>query len=550
MKKRSVLVDALSGFWHRFFRDLGDFDALYEGTEAFAAQLYLDLLHETLGSALADARLVRREDARLLKIREDQVRRHLLADGVTSAGYVDLDSDIATVRYLQDAPVAPKKVIPAANLPGNRLRVPQRLRDLLDGMAVRPVVVSVAGKFARSATGAAFDLRVGAGHTLRLDDGREYVVKFATTQELYLEEPRVAVAGPVNGWGIYAEGSTVPLMSGTGGQLTDVRTAVVQEYAVWALDVDVDDQLLYRTIGNLVDADPQRSTEIYRSFIKGLLELYVKGPSLKRLESALTVAAGFPVVQSDGERVAAIRSNSVQDVVVVTNRAEYVVPYGTPLAPQVVVGAVLNALDPIVAAVNVVDYVEDPYWWHGMSIPPTIAPGLSAQSRRASTDFFPNVIGPGSGWQVGDPGFLIGGDPLPGGEVASVHRTAAFTIVDRYLKRNMFGVRFAPYIEKQTGLIAKLSKIVQEVRPPGTYAHIWPQTHVTDEIQFTDDVLVKTVLPVGVNTVGVPDSNWLIGQGVVQQSAVIIGGTRAIDLGTLSGANIVESPVLVSTRNA
>lgn len=624
MSFKSVLVDALSGFWHRFFRDLGDFDALYEGTEAYAAQLYLDLLHETLGNSVDDAALLRQQRVQALTFTQADVRRD------ARGAYINLPLGTRCLRYLQDTPVAPKTVISVAAVPGDRLNVPVPLGEMLAGMASRPVRLEVAGTFTQQNPTAEneFDRLVGAGATLQISDGRAFEVLYATPTKLYLKTPAVIQAETLTKpWSLVREDGVAVRTSVSVGVFTFgvERTALTPQYSAWGLDADVDDQLLYRTLGNLLDPNARPSTEQYRSFIRGLLGLYVQGPTIKRLEAGLHAAAGFPVVRTNGERVTAILPGvevdglvgtvvagsdvftaldsvdftdipasslplpleldvmvsglpdrvtyMVEAVIdathlrltanaaathsavawrlvrsewdlVQTTRQAYEVPRGTPLAPYVVRGAVLNAMDPLTTAVNVVDYIEDPNWWHGITIPETLMPGLAFESRRATSTLFPNEIGPTSGWRVGDTGFLIGGDrigTLPGGGylVATVHRTPAFAIVDQYLKRNMVGVRFAPYVETTPGAIQALAAIVENARPAGTYAYVWPQTDLEDTIRLVDDLLFKAQVDFPYDQLLAPDSNWQVGQSVLG-STQIIGGTY-----TPTGTGLLEEPVQV-----
>jgi len=80
---------------------------------------------------------------------------------------------------------------------------------------------------------------------------------------------------------------------------TDAPTET-REIAMWAVDARVDRDLLYNNFGHLLGFR-KRSGEAYRAFLKGVSQLFLRGPSVGRFEGALNVAAGLPVVREDGE---------------------------------------------------------------------------------------------------------------------------------------------------------------------------------------------------------------------------------------------------------
>lgn len=77
-----------------------------------------------------------------------------------------------------------------------------------------------------------------------------------------------------------------------------------REMAMWAVDARVDRDLLYNNFGHLLGFR-KRSGEPYRAFLQGVSQLFLRGPSVARFESALNVAAGLPVVREDGETTVA-----------------------------------------------------------------------------------------------------------------------------------------------------------------------------------------------------------------------------------------------------
>jgi len=74
----------------------------------------------------------------------------------------------------------------------------------------------------------------------------------------------------------------------------------VREIACWAVDAAIDRSVLDANFGVLLGYR-RPSSEAYRAFLKGAMRLFLLGPSIGHLESALNVAAGFPVVREDHE---------------------------------------------------------------------------------------------------------------------------------------------------------------------------------------------------------------------------------------------------------
>jgi len=74
----------------------------------------------------------------------------------------------------------------------------------------------------------------------------------------------------------------------------------VRQLAYWAPEVQVDRFNLWYVYGSLVNRF-DASSEAYKAFLQGIMYLYMTGPVLQRIESALNVAAEYPVAMRDGE---------------------------------------------------------------------------------------------------------------------------------------------------------------------------------------------------------------------------------------------------------
>jgi hypothetical protein len=74
----------------------------------------------------------------------------------------------------------------------------------------------------------------------------------------------------------------------------------VPTMALWGNDLLSDESALFNNFGYLLDYKKPTS-EQYRSFLRGVAQLFLLGPTLERFESAMNVMAEFPVVQNDDE---------------------------------------------------------------------------------------------------------------------------------------------------------------------------------------------------------------------------------------------------------
>jgi hypothetical protein len=74
----------------------------------------------------------------------------------------------------------------------------------------------------------------------------------------------------------------------------------VKQLALWAPEVFVDKKILADVYGSMIGRE-RVSTPEYKAFLRGIFSLYVYGPILKRVESAMNVSAGYPVIKTEGE---------------------------------------------------------------------------------------------------------------------------------------------------------------------------------------------------------------------------------------------------------
>jgi hypothetical protein len=297
-----------------------------------------------------------------------------------------------------------------------------------------------------------------------------------------------------------------PRHATTGVIASSTTTTRVIEMTAWAPDARVDRRTLANNFGALVGRQAD-SSEPYRAFLEGIFQLYILGPVLQRIESALNVVLNLPVVRDDGE---VYQSTDTTDPLVdriLTTRpstgqtATYEFPKGTPFRTDLIAGLELLSFEPLTTAVAVTDYIQTPQWWYGEVIPKELFNNPPDVSRRtASQAFVEHTIGASDLPEIGDPGLYIGasddGDPLlfaPGHPVFR-HRMA-FVLMDRYMKTHTFSVKFdAAALSAALGSafaqsLIDLNELVLSAKPSHTFVFTTPGTALRDEIEITEDTL-------------------------------------------------------------
>ena len=136
------------------------------------------------------------------------------------------------------------------------------------------------------------------------NNGIFHIQKVLSTTSVELVSDKLAVAGDTN------NGSLVWSMHMRGSSVTESDSAIVNELAFWAPDISVDRLHLYNTYGYLINKF-KRSSEAYRTFIRGIFQLFMLGPTLERFESAINIVAGLPVIRDDGEVLQSYSSGAI-----------------------------------------------------------------------------------------------------------------------------------------------------------------------------------------------------------------------------------------------
>jgi len=541
-----TLLHGLSAFWHRFFRDIGDIQATYEGTEILFGQVYLNFLSDVLNTSAVEAPLFRKEFYKLITIREDQLVYHEKGTELDAPPGTQFygnrgnnryvytsDTFFGAIPHLQDRIFAPATSFEEGvdyRVAGGELQLKvDPTNPVPPGYAQRRVVIAIGGKFTSSTTTNWLAAGVEKGDTLYYSESTDLgigtplifnaLLESRTATIIHVTDKYLTVsidtpfptfppgADPSGfSWrvmrkrddGLYnptlprSPGGTAPF---TDGQIVKVdgvgiTTLEVSELAFWAVDTKIDDLTLYNTYGYFF-TNPRLSTETYRSLVRGLMQLYILGPALARLESALNLTASLPTIRSEGEILVSydngVLASGVTGVLLINdvfeiplplfsteavggfivisdsdfynnvgtfNIIEYISPTKVVLKPalpftpdtnlkwlftlnnkqtvttdQNVYEYPLNipmrtdvkdpanidvltfqAFESLTLAIQVTDYVQDPEWWHTITIPQELMPDTPGARRVVTPQLYPNILGPVGDANIGDPGFYIGRD--------------------------------------------------------------------------------------------------------------------------------------------
>lgn len=549
-----TLLQGLSGFWLRFFKDIGDLQKAYEGAEILFGQAYLDLVSEVLNLSVTGTLLFHREYFRLITIREDELT---VRDTGTEMQYVYQAPDAWTaIPSLQNKIFEPSAaleekidyttVMASIRFGTNPLNKNGYKDDLgntapaepLDGFPVRKVDIGISGLFLASTN--FYDKGARNGDTLTVSpvypseatiavppltilQATPAGLAFAPTAELPTDEEFTyhwkITRTLTDGTDFTVYDSTDEGLAEQVGHFHIQLTLPVQVIALWAVDGKFDQFTLYQNFGHFF-AQPKVSSESYRAFIRGLMQLYVLGPAIQRVESGLNVVANLPIILEDIEIF--LDYTSGPDVqTVVTDQHTYEFPLGIPMRDDIIAGTVesFRVFDTMTNAIRVTDYLRDPTWWYDITIPVEVLPGRDAQHRHITNHLFPVTIGPIGNWSIGDPRLWLSADENQNlrasdpvyGSICFRHSTP-FILMDDYLKQHAFQVTLDPSIEITGILVRDMQSMLEQVKPAHTKIYFSPITRFSDEFLILDGELSLTPkIAIQPDVIAVPDGSLAIG---------------------------------------
>lgn len=225
-----------------------------------------------------------------------------------------------------------------------------------------------------------------------------------------------------------------------------------EELAIWFIDIETDEKLMYQYYGKLIGVDPAESTEKYKDLLYGLFFLYAHGPDLAMVRRGLNVALGVPLARDD-EAVLSIRKYPGTDqYFVITDYNSYLLPFG--LVPTVQEGDTLKVGEEIAVWVEVKDYVNDGDWWINLQIPDNILPYV------------------------------------PDGQPDAYAKPGSYAdyLMRNYLKHHTFLVRVNVTTFKNIESFQELGNIIRRVKPTYTTPiYIWSVPIPDEEIRFLEE---------------------------------------------------------------
>jgi hypothetical protein len=142
------------------------------------------------------------------------------------------------------------------------------------------------------------------------------------------------------------------------------------QYAIWATDVAIDEQLMYKYYGKLLGVRPEVSSDQFSNFIYGLYYLYINGPTKTVLEQGLNLVLGIPLPRTQSEVLDIRLKVDTGQYLIITDDREYLLPMG--VTPAVGVGDVVGVGVSIAKWIELKDFISDGKWWLNVSIPADI----------------------------------------------------------------------------------------------------------------------------------------------------------------------------------
>lgn len=158
----------------------------------------------------------------------------------------------------------------------------------------------------------------------------------------------------------------------------------VTQFAIWASNVCIDENIIYTQFGQAVGMSPDRTIGNYKDFVEGLYFLYSHGPVINYIQAGVNLALGIPTVRAN-ERVMNILQNPINghwEILTASNF--YDIPYG--FQPDIAPGDELTEGMQLVNWVDVRDYQKNGEWWYNTFIPGELTGGVQYPPVKKNTD--------------------------------------------------------------------------------------------------------------------------------------------------------------------
>lgn len=148
-----------------------------------------------------------------------------------------------------------------------------------------------------------------------------------------------------------------------------------EEYALWLVDVEVDENWIDNSFGRLVGFTEEDAIFNYKSFLEGVYYLYSNGPNISYIERGVNLAMGMPYARAT-EVILDIRQDAMTgNWIVFTNTQAYELPYG--YRPDLRVGDTITENEVLTTWVEIRDHVRSGDWWYDVYLPKEVLGSLT-----------------------------------------------------------------------------------------------------------------------------------------------------------------------------
>jgi hypothetical protein len=373
-----VLLHGISDFWLRFFKDSDIIDRAHEATLEAAGRAYQDMLVSLSRLSLETTPLTEAFPWINIVLYEDRILEIAGAPGAGSFFLHRLPRDVRDFDLIHNVVLSPTRVLEKSYDFEIIQNDTKRLRDLsqlnpsvpregwyilfykdpfnwdgqgssVPGFAVTTSIFDSPLRLKSVQIQDWTTTGVAAGDTIRsvTKENRVYFSKVEAVYKEYLQVDDRSTLPP-EGTVTCNIGTDSPNFKNKYEGLTCLSSSVanrVRVLSAWSPSAQKDYYTLYNMYGSAISSKSEPSTEEYRAFIRGVWNLYVGGPSLARIESALNVVSGLPVIRNTYETIEDISFNGAGDITITTSVSnsdvpeEYQFNSGTPLLPEVVAAA-------------------------------------------------------------------------------------------------------------------------------------------------------------------------------------------------------------------
>lgn len=131
-----------------------------------------------------------------------------------------------------------------------------------------------------------------------------------------------------------------------------------KEVALWLLNSDEDYKFLWHNFGYIFDIKLE-SSEIYKTILMTIWRMFVKGPLLENLSSAINALMGLPLIRETQEQIKYLTNETI-----VTDYHIYELPI--TLRKPLQIGQTLLQLTSLSNIITIVDISKQTDWWDAL----------------------------------------------------------------------------------------------------------------------------------------------------------------------------------------